>query len=249
MKRIEPHQPFRPVPREELRFTTAELNYGMGHLSVLRGILTLAASLYETEVWNNKLHTVNCKLYKSTWTAWGWRVPSLKTLCCVLLLCLAVELWTVEVIENLSLRCCSTSFWRKKSKRNSIGCFNAFRERTDKRILWFPLSFQRSTGARHFWSDHEDRFPWQAVPEERPVVGEQGFFSGGQSDQTGDCSSGPIYPGNVNLSITWKTCGWCKPEILYVPASGHQCFTGLELWNYDLFQDWKVTSIQSLSLW
>lgn len=79
VKRIEPQQPFRPVPREELRFTTAELNYGMGHLSVLRGILTLAASLYEIEVWNNKLHTVNCELYKSTWTALGWRVPSLKT--------------------------------------------------------------------------------------------------------------------------------------------------------------------------
>jgi len=30
VKRIEPQQPFRPVPREELRFTTAELNYGMG---------------------------------------------------------------------------------------------------------------------------------------------------------------------------------------------------------------------------
>lgn len=31
LKKIEPEQPFRPVPREELRFTTAELNYGMGH--------------------------------------------------------------------------------------------------------------------------------------------------------------------------------------------------------------------------
>lgn len=30
LKRIEPLQPFRPVPREELRCTTAELNYGMG---------------------------------------------------------------------------------------------------------------------------------------------------------------------------------------------------------------------------
>jgi len=34
LKRIEPLQPFRPVPREELRCTTAELNYGMGHSAV-----------------------------------------------------------------------------------------------------------------------------------------------------------------------------------------------------------------------
>ena len=31
VKAIEPLEPFRSVPREELRFTTAELNYGMGH--------------------------------------------------------------------------------------------------------------------------------------------------------------------------------------------------------------------------
>eukprot|EP00435_Cladocopium_sp_Y103_P061986 s197_g23.t1 len=51
VKRIEPQQPFRPVPREELRFTTAELNYGMGTSDPIIEIVFHDKQYQKKEAW------------------------------------------------------------------------------------------------------------------------------------------------------------------------------------------------------
>ncbi len=156
---------------------------------------------------------------------------------CYAVFCCCV-LWSSEWLRSLRIFPSDVvqHHFGENLKRNSIHCFNAFRDRADKGISCLPLGFQRSTGARHFWSDHEDHFPWQAVPEERPVVREQCFFFRWTKWSGRKLFKWRGIPRQRSLKYYMEDTQFmqARETFIYVPArsrlNGHQGFKGLELW-------------------